>query len=612
MRSKYGLVLGLLWLSLSSGSVWALQPSATDGQTLNFRSVFSNNAWLKEFNDNIIKGEDVPEAKRKEAQQSLDEIETKDQECAALSGGADRDACIEERDFMIEVLEKKTADNNPDLKILLSQAAKEKGDFSDEYGVEALKQEIDSTSAQLHNLMDMLGKSESLPKTPTKEALATPLPAGGDFDITQQLNVGADQLAHLRQSETETYPVSEDAHEGFFDKIRNFWQELKPGVQQALTINAWAQAPFGTLGQSGVSQLRVITHNLATADFDQQAKAVNDERDRRVTQHNDIAGQGKSALQERAAQNLEVMDETTKLQDQSLQSIEHICQNQRASIPCWENGNDIPYDLLALLMGATGGGSSVEAKVDIAPYATWLYCPIADQPFSRQSEGILLSGLFLEEETRLILTLDSKLPQPLHEEGCIVALNDGDNWHYYNATPQPEVIARGEEDQVEADLALLKIETIYTEEGQDLADGDAVFDDFINEYWPDHLSYCAEDGAFQLGDELVLYGFEPLEEEAVEVEAVTALNGLANFVPEASGAISFTTNGEETFNGGLVARERNGCFKGLADIVVNVEAGSNQQNLVPLSLIQAWLATQNITLPQPNQQESGGDQSIAS
>ncbi len=326
---------------------------------------------------------------------------------------------------------------------------------------------------------------------------------------------------------------------------------------------------------------------------------ANDERDRRVTQHNDIAGQGLSAINERVTQNMEVMNEITQEQDKALQSLQHICQNQRASVPCWENGNEIPFDLLALLMGLMGGGGSASESPlpELTPYTAWLHCPLPDQPFIRTSEGTFNTALFLDEKERLLLTLKSNLPEPMHENGCIVALPSDDGWQYFSALLQPDFSEP--ENQVEADLALLKIETVHTELGEDLADPETPFDDFVHEYWPDYLAQCTTDSVFRIGDELNLYGFEVLEEETEDPEDVMVLNGLANFVAEENGATRFTTDGEETFNGGLVSRTENGCFKGLAKIEIDREEESNDQSLIPVALIEQWLAAQKKPLPTP-------------
>lgn len=564
-----------------------------EGHTISFTERF-NTPWLKEFNNNIINGDKVPAALREKGQAMLDKVEELDKRCAATGNAGGKEACLQQRDVALAQIEKMVADNNPDLKNLISQAASQAGDFSSEFDPSNLVSQFDDMFAQMGNLKDMLGSMGSLPTTPTKEALSIPRPSASGSDITQQLNLG-DNLAHKRISEIENVSIRPEQSDGFFDKIKNFWQELKPGVQQALTIQAWAQSPFSTLGQSGQSQLRVITTSRETESFDRESKAVNDERDRRVTKNNDIAGQGKSALQERAEKILEVMNDTTKEQDKALQSLQHICQNQRASIPCWESGNEIPFDLLAMLMGATGGGGEAPTAPELEPYQAWLHCPLPGQPFTRTAEGRTITALFLQERTRQLLTLESALPPDFHRDGCIVGLPGEDSFEYFSAKVEPEIIDR--ETQVEADLALLKIDTVHTELGEDLGDPEAAFDDFVTDYWPDWDAGCQTDAVFRIGDELQLLGFQLLEEEAEDPEAVTTLNGLANFVADENGATRFTTNGEESFNGGSVARTTNGCFKGLAKVEVNQSDGSNKQSLVPVSLIQTWLQTQNIVLP---------------
>jgi len=577
-----------------------------DKHTIEFTERFSNNPWISQFNDNIINGEKVTPELRQKGQAMLDKVEELDKRCAATPDGPSQKACAQQRNAAIAQVEKMVADNNPDLKILLSQTAAEAGDFSGEFDPSNLVQQFDSVFAQVGNLKDMAGSLSSMPQTPTKEALNIPRPAGPSNDITQQLNLG-DNLAHKRLATAENEPVSSDQNEGFFDKIQNFWQRLKPGVQQTFYINAWAQSPFSTLGQSGQSQLRVISSSRATDDFDRQSKTVNDERDRRVTQHNDIAGQGNAAINERVTQNMEVMNETTQQQDQALQSIEHICQNQRASVPCWENGNEIPFALLALLMGLTGGGggSTETSMPELEPYTAWVHCPLPGQGFTRASEGTFHTALFLDEKARLLLTLKSVLPQPMHEEGCIVALPSDDGWQFFSAKVQPDLSTP--ENKIEADLVLLKIETVHTEGGKDLADPETPFDDFANQYWPDYTAQCMKDSVFRIGDELNVYGFEPLESEADEPEDVVILNGLANFVAEENGATRFTTNGEETFNGGLVARTETGCFKGLAKIEIDTEEESNDQSLIPVSLISQWLNSQQFVLAMPENTESSSD-----
>ncbi len=492
---------------------------------------------------------------------------------------------------------------NPDLKVLLDQASAAMAGFGSEFDTSNLIQEFDQTFAKLGNLMDMASSLSSMPQTPTKNALETPLPAGPSNNITQQLN-SSDNLQHKYLAQAEIGAVSEEQGAGFFDKIQNFWQKLKPGVQQAFSLQAVAQSPFSTLGQSGQSQLRVISSSRATDNFDRQSKPVNDERDRRVTQHNDIAGQGLSAINERVTKNMEVMNDITKEQDKGLQSLQHICQNQRASVPCWESGNEIPFDLLAMLMGMTGGSESPDIELPtLEPYTAWLHCPLPEENFTRNSEGTFTTALFLSETEGQLLTLKSALPSPMHEEGCIVALDSDDGWQYLTAQVVPEVTSR--DNQVEADLTLLKIDTVHTEQGKDLADLETPYDDFVTQYWPGYLNVCQVDPVFRIGDDLNLYGFEPLESEREEPEAVVVLNGLANFVAEENGATRFTTNGEETFYGGLVSRAANGCFKGLAKIEINHEEESNEQSLLPISLIERWLASQNIVLPQLSIEAAG-------
>lgn len=627
MRLKYIVRFFVLMLCLSMqtefSTTFAALPSASDQflqglgnstsgmaepgevHTLEFQERFSHNPWISQFNKNIINGEKVTPALREKGQAMLDKVEELDKRCAATANGPAQEACVQQRNAAISQLEKMVTDNNPDLQILLNQNAAQVGDFSSEFDPSNIVKQFDSVFAQVGNLMDMAGTLSALPQTPTKEALKIPLPAGPSTDITQQLNLG-DNLEHKRLATSENIPVSAEPSEGFFDRIQNFWQRLKPGVEQAFLLNAVAQSPFSTLGQSGQSQLRVITTSRNTEIFNRASKAVNDERDRRVTQHNDIAGQGTSAIHERVTQNMEVMNDITKEQDQALQSLEHICQNQRASVPCWPNGNEIPFDLLALLMGLMGGGGggTPTSLGELEPYTAWVHCPLPDQPFMRSGEGTFHTALFLDEKERFLLTLKSVLPNPLHADGCIVALPAEDGWQYFSAALQPDV-SEGD-NTVTADLALLKIQTVHTEKGEDLADPETPFDDFKNEYWPGYLAQCSQDPVFQIGDELKLYGFEPFEEEVNEVDSVTVLNGLANFVAEENGATRFTTNGEGTFTGGLVARTENGCFKGLAKIKIDTEEESNDQSLIPVQLISEWLATQKFELPLvPQPDESG-------
>lgn len=573
------------------------------GHTIDFAERFQNEPWVSQFNDLIVNGKDVPPAKRKKAQQSLDKIEKLDKDCAAMEKDDARTACLQQRNALISTVKNDVAAKNPDLKLLLDQASAQMASSSSEFDTSSLIQEFDGAFAKLGNLMDMASSLSSMPQTPTKEGFEIPLPAGPKNDITQNLK-SDDNLQHKYLAKAETGAVSEEQSEGFFDKIQNFWQKLKPGVQQALSLQAVAQSPFSTLGQSGQSQLRVISSSRATDNFDRQSKTVNDERDRRVTQHNDIAGQGLSAINERVTQNMEVMNDITKEQDKGLQSLQHICQNQRSSVPCWESGNEIPFDLLAMLMGMSGGSSSPEIELPtLEPYTAWLHCPLPGQSFSRNSEGTFTTALFLSETEGQLLTLKSALPSPMHEEGCIVALDSEDGWQYLTALEELDVSTN--ETRVMADLTLLKINTVHTEDGTDLADLETPFDDFVTQYWPGYLNVCPVDPVFRIGDTLNLYGFEPLESESEEPEAVVVLNGLANFVAEENGATRFTTNGEETFYGGLVSRSENGCFKGLAKIEIDHEEESNDQSLIPISLIQDWLASQNIMLPQLPTQEAG-------
>ena len=573
------------------------------GHTFDFAERFKNDPWISQFNNIIVNGQEVPPAKRKKAQQSLDKIEKLDKDCAAMEKDDARAACLQQRNALISNLKKDVATKNPDVKLLLDQASAAMAGSGSEFDTSNLIQQFDGDFAKLGNLMDMAGSLISMPQTPTKDALETPLPAGPSNNITQQLNSN-DNLQHKYLAQAETGAVSEEQSAGFFDKIQNFWQQLKPGVQQAFSLQAFAQSPFSTLGQSGQSQLRVISSSRATDNFDRQSKAVNDERDRRVTQHNDIAGQGLSAINERVTQNMEVMNDITKEQDKGLQSLQHICQNQRASVPCWESGNEIPFDLLAMLMGMTGGGESPEIELPtLEPYTAWLHCPLANQSFTRSSEGTFTTALFLSESEGQLLTLKSALPSPMHQEGCIVALDSEDGWQYLTALEEADVSTN--ETRVTADLTLLKINVVHTEGGEDLADLETPFDDFVTEYWPGHLNVCQVDPVFRIGDDLNLYGFEPLEEESEEPEEVVVLNGLANFVAEENGATRFTTNGEETFYGGLVSRSDNGCFKGLAKIEIDHEEESNDQSLLPISLIENWLASQNVILPQLPTEDAG-------
>jgi len=614
-------ILSLL-TSLSFSAAQAALPTASDqflqslsqsnsgmappgeAHTLEYTERFKNNPWISQFNDNIINGEDVTPELREKGQAMIDKVEELDKRCAATPNGPAQEACTQQRNAAISQLEKMVADNNPDLNILLNQQAAEAGDFSSEFDPSNLVQQFDGNFAQSGNLMDMAGSLGSMPQTETKEALETPMPAGPSTDITQQLNLG-DNLQHKRLAETQTGAVSEEQSEGFFDKIQNFWERLKPGVGQAFSLQVFAQSPFSTLGQSGQSQLRVISSSRATDSFDRQSKAVNDERDRRVTQHNDINGQGLSAINERVTKNMESMNEITKEQDKGLQSLQHICQSQRKSVPCWESGNEIPFDLLALLMGLTGGGNE-SPEIDLPtlePYTAWLHCPLPDQSFTRVSEGTSTTALFMSESQGTLLTLKSALPSPMHENGCIVALDSEAGWQYLTA--QVKADASTNENRVEADLTLLQIEGVHTEAGIDLADLETPYDDFITQYWPGYTNVCLTDPVFRIGDDLNLYGFEPLEIESEEPEAVAVLNGLANFVAEENGATRFTTNGEETFYGGLVTRTENGCFKGLAKIEIDREEESNDQSLIPVLLIQQWLASQNVVLPLPETNEPG-------
>ena len=573
-----------------------------EGHTLEFDSAFRQSPWLKEFNNNVINGDNVPAGLREKGQAMLDQVEDLDKRCAAASEGQ-KESCAQQRDAALAQLEKMVADNNPDLKILISQAASQAGDFSSEFDPAALVSQFDGVFAQLGNLKDMLGDVGGLTQNITKQSLQTPLPAGPSNSIKQTVDI--EDLKGKRLAEIQNFSISEEQGAGFFDKIKNFWQQLKPGVQQAFVVQVWAASPFGTLGQSGQSQLRTIGLSRGTESFDKQSKQVNDNRDRLITQHNDISGQGKSALQERVQKNLEVMNDTTKEQDKSLQSLQHICQSQKSSVPCWENGNEIPFDLLALLMGAVGGGGSETATtaLELAPYAAWMHCPLPDAAFKRKSEGTRLSALLLDEKARSLLTVKSALPQSLHTDGCIVALQNEDGLQYFSATLQPEITER--DTRVEADLALLKISTVHTEDGEDLAAPETAFDDFINEYWPQHQASCINDPVFRIGDELQLYGFDELEEEAEEPSKVAALNGLANFVADEDGSTKFTTNAEETFNGGLVARKENGCFKGVAKVEINKEEESNTQSLISINKMRSWLETQNVELPLLSNEEGG-------
>jgi hypothetical protein len=202
-----------------------------------------------------------------------------------------------------------------------------------------------------------------------------------------------------------------------------------------------------------------------------------------------------------------------------------------------------------------------------------------------------------------MLTVDSVLPNPLHPDGCIVGLLSDEGLQYFTAEVQPDVSTN--ENRVTADLVLLEIQQVHQELGEDLADPDTPFDDFVNEYWPQYFSAsCQNDGVFRMGDELQLIGYEPLESESEGPEEVVVLNGLANFVAEENGATRFSTNGEESFSGGLVARTETGCFKGLGKIEIDLEEESNTQTLIPVELVKQWLASQEITLPEPQNETS--------
>ncbi len=80
------------------------------GHTLDFAERFQNDPWISEFNNIIINGQDVPPAKRKKAQQSLDKIEKLDKDCAAMEKDDARAACLQQRNALISNVKKKCGD----------------------------------------------------------------------------------------------------------------------------------------------------------------------------------------------------------------------------------------------------------------------------------------------------------------------------------------------------------------------------------------------------------------------------------------------------------------------------------------------------------------------
>gem|GEM_PF-4443082 len=497
--------------------------------------------------------------------------------------------------------------NNKDDAVFLSQDQQDRAkSHVGTVGPEAMVKDFDSITAKSFNLKDFSSIASGLPQPGRSKENQNPIPVRAPQNNDFNLDTAANQLHKERVTADASLSTGSSGREGFWQRLKEKldWNKnaFLPALRNALTIQTFAASPFSSLGQSGQNQLRVIDSGLRAESTEREARRINQKRDIETTRLNDIAGQGKAAAQERVNKTLEVMNETTELQESSLKSLEHICKNQRSEIPCWQNGNDLPLDLMFQLMGGNGNANNAPVEaLELAPYAVWLHCPLPESSFTRDSEGTRLSGLLLEEKERLLLTVKSALPQNLHAEGCIAALYSEEGLQYFAATLQPEITER--DNKVEADLALLKINTVHTEEGEDLADPETPFDDFINEYWPDYQSVCTNDPVFRIGDEVQLYGFDVLEEETDDPGKVSALNGLTTYITEESGVSRFTTNGEETFNGGLVARKENGCFKGLAKITV--EGDTNTQKSVPINIMQAWLTTQNVSLPVANNADSG-------
>lgn len=574
--------------------------------TTDFTQKFYGNALLKKVESELVKNPNAPEDLREKIKAAEEKIVDLDKRCAAVEGQA-RAACDQQVDRAIDGLEKMVADAVPRLKLALNQAESAMGSFLDDVDPEKMVEEADKAIKDNLALIDFEAMTESLPISDTKQAIAeTKVPALSSPEIKQTIASLGSNLDHKRLATADKQPVSDDPDQGFWDKTKNWFRQFAPGVEQAFILQVWAAAPVGSLGQTGQSQLKVISSNRELAAFEKESFDVNTERDRRVTEHNDVTGQGKAAFNERFKDNLSVMNDITKEQAKTLQSIEHVCQSHRASVPCWESGNDIPFDRLAQLYGATGeggGGGGAQAKVpELDPFQVWLHCPEAAEGFFRDAAGTRLSGLFLAEKDRQILTVKSALPTNLHQDGCIVALASEDGPQFYTAQPQ-EPIADAEGPGVEADLVLLKIATVHTEKGQDLGDPDLSFEDFINDYWPES-AVCTQELGFKLGDKIKVLGFEPSEEGQQPSAEVQSINGLTTLISESNGKTRFTTNGDPSFSGGSVAAPKSGCWKGLASIKTN--GSDTVQILIPLRTIEAWLKQQNIKLPNLGGATDGG------
>lgn len=614
IKVKYGvLVLGFCFLSVSEASANCLQQvsgslaktlSTCDGtgnqHTINYNGKVLSNPWFTKVQETILKKPNAS-ALKQEVQLLFDQIEALDR-CVAAAKEPKRTDLENQFNVAVSVVEQLAVAADKKNAIFSDQESQNKAQACiDTVGPEARVKAADQEAAANFNLKDTLSAVAGMPQSGRSNEVQNPAPARIDGMSNFEFNTGANNAHKLRAEADNSLQPSDSGREGFWQRIKQRLDWTKeaflPSLHHALTIQTFAASPFSTLGQSGQNQLRVMDSARQVERSEREARRINTKRDIETTRLNDIAGQGKAAAQERVLTALEVMNETTELQESTLKSIEHVCQNQRSEMPCWESGNDLPLDLMFQLMGGNGSTEEVTSDaLELAPYTAWLHCPLPDENFTRISEGTRLSALFLDEKERLLLTVKSKLPSQMHADGCIVALQSDEDLQYFAATLEPEITER--DNIVAADLALLKINTVHTENGQDLANPEMAFDDFVNEYWPAYQAQCANDPDFKIGDEVQLYGFTELEEEAEAPQVMPPLNGLATYITQDNGVSRFTTNGEETFNGGLVARANNGCFKGLATIKIEDEV--NTQKTVPLPLIKAWLQTQNVELPTLN------------